>query len=323
MIHNITKHRSLIICSSPFQMLIAEKIIALNSEDQFDLLVIAIADNKKFKFYYQRLSKLCINCLYYTEPGLLGFLGFRKQLKSSHLEAPYKNIYLANIDSRHIQYIISKNRSAEIYTFDDGMANIVTDSHYYSNSEVPLSKKIIWRLLGINYYMEDIKNLSKLHYTVYENVPNIINNITFISLYESKNDQPTNTHKVTRFYVGQPLFEISNHFNDIYINQIIKSLGIDYYYPHPRENIKFKDQFKILDSPLLFEDYIIQYLKENPNNSVEVFSFFSSAILNIAKFDRVKVFYIYDEYLMCKYNDFFKLSDEHFNIPIIRKPKLN
>ena len=48
--------KSLIVCLTPLQMLIAEKIISLNPDKQFDLLVIALSDNEKYKHYYQKVK---------------------------------------------------------------------------------------------------------------------------------------------------------------------------------------------------------------------------------------------------------------------------
>ena len=55
--------RSLIMCVTPLQMIIAEKIIKLNPEQNFDLLVIALCDNDKY--YFDKLKKLCSYFLSY------------------------------------------------------------------------------------------------------------------------------------------------------------------------------------------------------------------------------------------------------------------
>lgn len=315
-------HRSLIICLTPLQMLIAEKIISLNPDKQFDLLVIALSDNEKYKHYYQKLSKFCENSLYYKAPsGFIGFLGFIKKLKLNKLNIKYRNIYLASIDSRHIQYIISKSSKANIYTFDDGTANIMQNSIYYQNSKptIPIWKRAIWRALGIKYYMEDIKTLSSTHYTIYKGLPNIISNTKYISLYQSpettSNVQIKNTLRV---YLGQPLNDISSIFDNYFLNDTLKNLNLDFYFPHPRErNIPLADDFIVINTEHVFEDYIITLLETNPSTNIEVFSFTSSALLNIAGLDRVYPKYIYNTFLYSKYESFYNLVDNFFNIPVI------
>lgn len=313
------KPRSLIMCVTPLQMIIAEKIIQLNPKEDFDLLVIALSDNDKYQYYYDRVKVICVSSLYYiTEKGIKGFLSYIKKLNKNKLNRGYENFYLASIDSRHFQYILSRNKKANIYTFDDGTANIIPQSLYYSNSKPRLFKRIIWRFFGIKHYMEDIKKLSSLHYTIYNNVPNIIKETQLVRLYKDSDLNPTSVNKVSKIYLGQPLEEISDIFTGDYISQRLKKLDIDFYYPHPREKGIPKGDYTIVTSPLVFEDYIITYLKDNPEVRVEVYSFISSAILNIASLDRVDVCYIRDPYLYNLYKNFYIFSLKNLNISLLQ-----
>jgi beta-galactosamide-alpha-2,3-sialyltransferase len=305
-------------CTTPLQMLIAEKIIKINREDNFDLIVIALNDNEKYSLYYKRLSRLCISSLYYkTQPGLKGFNNYIKKLKENKLNKNYSNLYLASIDSRHLQYIVSKNYTSNIYTFDDGTANIIPNSIYYSDIEPPKWKKIIWSIMGIKYYMKDIKKISKLHYTLYNNIPNIIDNTFVISLYDNENKKfikENSINNIIKIYLGQPLCEISNNFTDKYIVRSIENLKIDYYYPHPREKNIPKGNYKIINTPLIFEDYIMVFLKNNPNCKIEIYSFISTATINLVGLNRIVLNYIYDEYLHNNYKEFYEFSEKKFGI---------
>lgn len=315
--HGKQESKSLIMCTTPLQMLIAEKIIQLNQGEDFDLLVLALNNNQKYRYYYNRLSEICENSLYYIpKAGLTGFFDFLKELKNSNINKNYKNIYLASIDSRHFQYIISKKYSADIYTFDDGTANIISSSLFYSTSQPFNLKKIIWRLIGVKYYISDIKKRSKIHYTIYNNVSNIVSKLKFLSLIPNlklKNES-LNTNKVVKFYLGQPLLEISEKFNNAFIENKIKKLEPHFYYPHPREKVYPAINCKVIDSKLIFEDFILQYLIDNPDLEVEVYSFISTALLNISSLPRVSVIYIQDEYLVEKYKDFYFFVKNNFNI---------
>lgn len=302
-------------CTTPLQMLIAEKIIELNSDNEFDLLVILLYDNDKYKYYYNRLKKMCVNSLAYTpKTGLNGFVKFIGQLKKSYLNKKYQRLYLASVDSRHFQYLISKNISSNIFTFDDGTVNIVHNSLYYSNFKPKLLRRVAWRIMGVRVYMEDIKNLSLLHYTIYENIPNIIKNTQLIKLYKEEALYPVETDKIVKIYLGQNLAEISSTLDSNYMINVIEGLNIDYYYPHPRERKIPIGQFKLVESSLVFEDYIVEYLKNNLDMRVEVYSFFSSAILNIANLNRVTVRYMYNSYLYDKYKGFYDLAEKTFKV---------
>lgn len=313
------KNKSLIMCVTPLQMIIAEKIIQLNPKQDFDLLVIALSDNEKYRYYYDRLKNICIASMYYTtEKGMKGFFNYIRKLNKTKLDGKYQSLYLASIDSRHFQYVLSRNKKANIYTFDDGTANIIPQSLYYSNSKPKFFKRMVWRGFGIKHYMEDIKKLSSLHYTIYKDVPNIIEKTQFVKLYGEYKSRSTPVTRVVKIYLGQPLEEISIDFNSQYVAEIIAKLGIDFYYPHPREKVIPKDDFNIITNQLVFEDYIVSYLEDNPEVMVEVYSFISSAILNIASLDRIELNYIYDSYLYKNYKDFYEFAKNAFNIQSIR-----
>lgn len=309
---------SLIMCVTPLQMLIAQRIIDLNSDRNFDLLVMVLNDNEKYKYYYDGLKKKCLSSLYYiSKSGVGGFFDFIRKLKTNNLNKNYKELYLASIDSRHFQYIVSKSFLASVYTFDDGTANIIPSSLYYSNTQPPRLKQYIWRLLGVKSYMEDIKARSQLHYTLYKNVPNIIKNTKYISLLPQIKSDCSGENKIVKFYLGQPLTEIDEKFNHNFVESKLEKLKVDYYYPHPREESYPNGEFKIIESPLIFEDFILQYLMENPKNNIEVYSFISSALLNISCVSQVSLIYIKDIDLFEKYEEFYFFAKTNFNIPCI------
>lgn len=95
--------RSLIMCTTPLQMLIAEKIIELNSDKKFDLLVLVSNDNNKYAYYYNKLKEKCIDSFYYIPKiGLNSFFDFLRQLHKMY------KFFLVSVDSRFFQYIFSK-----------------------------------------------------------------------------------------------------------------------------------------------------------------------------------------------------------------------
>lgn len=313
----IKKNRSLIMCVTPLQMLIAEKIIDLKSDESFDLLVVALNDNEKYRAYFERVKKHCVNSLYYVQgKSRLVFFDYIKKLKKNNLDIKYNNYYLASIDSRHFQYIISKNKHSDVFTFDDGTANIMPSSSYYSNSKPKFLKRAVWRILGVKYYMKDLKEKSLLHYTLYKDIPNIIDNQQYLSLIPLGDEkQSVLKDKTIRVYLGQPLTDISEKFDLSFVKSNVDKLKVNYYYPHPREKVYPEGNYQIIQSPLIFEDYIVQFLKDNPNVSIEVYSFTSTALLNIMSLDRVQVIYIYDNQFFKLYKSFYGFSEELFGIP--------
>lgn len=314
------KSTNLIICTTPLQIIIAEAIVNLYPSETFDLIVVTSSDNTKYRYYYDRLSQLCHNYLFYkNRESIVDFLQFITVLKlTKKIHMKYENIYLASIDSRYIQYVVSKNHEAKVFTFDDGTANILPNTIYSEEIIPAFFKRSIWRLLGIKYYMNDIKELSLLHYTIYKDIPNIITNTQFIEL--GNKPQNSGCYEITdtkKFYLGQPLNEVSKTYDLKYMEKIVDILDVDFYYPHPRETIIPDGSFKVINSNLIFEDYVITYLNDNPNTKIYVYSFTSSCILNIANLDRVEPIYIFDDYFNLRFSELYKLANERLNISLM------
>lgn len=67
-----------------------------------------------------------------------------------------------------------------------------------------------------------------------------------------------------------------------------------------------KGNYQIDKNSLAFEDYIIQFLKDNLNVTIKVYSFTSTALLNIVSLYRIQVSYMHDD-------KFFKLNKSFYN----------
>lgn len=327
---NKSKNRKkcLLICATPLQVLIAEKIISLNSEKDFYLVFTDhnYENKAKFTHYYNRLKSQCLKSIYWTDdPGLKNFLEFKSYFRYSGMDLEYSEIYLANIERRHFQYLFSRNINASLFTFDDGIGNINRNSYFYSNKKPSFIKRIIWNSLGVKHFTPDLRKNSKLHFTIYKDLPNIIHQTYYLSLYNSDllqekldSDDSYKSRRSINIYLGQPLDSIDDKFNEAYIFKILNKLDINYYFPHPRENVSPSEQISIINSELVFEDYIIEYLKEHPYTYVNVYSFISGALLNINQIRKVRVKFIFDNTLQKKYKTFYSLIQDNFTIETIK-----
>lgn len=317
------KQKSLIICATPLQMLIAEKIIELNDDQDFYLIAFFLNDSNKYSFYFEKLKNRVIKSFIFfpiSESGrqkelFINFLKFRKRYNFEFGEIYFKNYYLASIDSRYIQWIISnKNFNSKVFTFDDGVANIFKNGIYYQKLIPSLIKRIVWRFLGVTLYMEDIKKESYLHYTIYHNVKNIIDNTFELNLFV--NDNNDNNNKCYNLFLGQPYKEISHEIDSNYISKILDRFEIDFYFPHPRENsMKRYENVEYIDSNLVFEDFLKDFMKQY-NCSVRIFSFISSAGINVSNFENVQVVFLRNNELKDKMRSFYEILDFN-NIQVI------
>jgi len=310
------RQKSLIMCVTPLQILIAEKIIQSKPAEDFDIIIFALENNEKFNYYAEKLKKYA-RVYWYSHVvyknsiyNLINFLKFIFQFNLSGFNKKYNNYYLSSIDSRYFQYILSKKmESSCIFTFDDGTANIVKTSIYYLKNINDIKKSKIFRILGIKYFQEDIKDMSKLHYTIYPEFENIIQDTIEIKLFNGNGKNKIRT-KGLNIFLGQPYEEFDSYLSTDKIEKMMGDLNIKLYFPHPREKNTPKN-VEVVHTKKIFEDYIIDFLDRNQNCYLNIYTFMSSAALNVKSLDGVNIYFIQTNALISKYPDFFNMLKNH------------
>lgn len=242
-------------------------------------------DNDKFKFYAKKLERLCSTFHFIRRPtsrfkrykSLFSLLKFKNK--------EFNNVFLASVDKRSIHIILTKIKFNELYTFDDGSANLDKNSALYKDPPVFSNLRFMNIILGNKFNTKKIKKISKKHYSIYPSKENIIENVEYIPLLRL-NNKYCEKRKTIKILLGQPLF--NNRDKDIQlVRKIIKNFKIDYYYPHPREDNKING-ISYIESPLVFEDF---YIEQSSKNNIEIYTFFSSAVLNIANKETIEHIY--------------------------------
>lgn len=300
---------------TPLQVLIARKIIELKSDQTFVSIYITYIDNKKHRHYYESLSEISSSSRFVLlknntiRERLLSFYRVRKGYNEVGLSRlPIQDVYLSSIDTMFVQYILSNVKFTNLFTFDDGTANIFENSEYFLQKSQSLSKLVFKKILRIRFNtIDDVKKVISKHYSIYPNEKNIIENVEIISLFDSTTN--INCHKnfeVKKIVLGQALNIHIGQKNYINIlKKISDFLEVDYFFPHPEENLDFNRLFKIIDTHLVIEDYLINELKKDSNIKFELYTFFSSSILSLVKFDRISINIVYNRVLMDEFNDSF------------------
>lgn len=321
--HAKQESRSLIMCTTPLQMLIAEKIIQLKKNEKFDLILIINGNsNNKFKNYFNRLQLKTSKSMIYELNSvsklekIKKFMGFKKKYRKWS-DFNYSSYYLASIDNTFFHWIISnKSENSSIYTFDDGIANIYNGSLYFNEKKFLLNK-LIWKILGVGYSLNKIKNQSKIHYTIYPERENIIHKKEYISIFSKKNINIENHNANTEInlFLGQPLYEINNNYNKDYIVAILKKFNIDVYFPHPRENYNLEKEVEIIKSDYVFEDYVVNLSLEY--KKINIYTFFSTAAINVEEFPNVKIYCLINDFLKENYSGLYELFDFNSNLNLI------
>lgn len=314
------RQKSLIMCVTPLQILIAEKIIQSRPTEDFDVIIFALENNRKFNYYAEKLKKYA-KAYWYSHVvykssiyNLVNFLKFIFQFNFNGFNKRYDNYYLSSIDSRYFQYILSKKpNSSSVFTFDDGTANIVKTSIYYLKNLNDEKKNKIFKSLGIKYFQDDIKSMSKLHYTIYPQFENIIENTKEIKLFNS-NVKNKIRDKCLNIFLGQPYEEFDSNLSTDNIEKLMDQLNINLYFPHPREKNNIKN-VETVNTKKIFEDYIVDFLDRNEDCYLNIYTFMSSAALNVKSFDSINIYFIQTNTLISKYPDFFNMLKNHnFNI---------
>lgn len=267
---------NLIICCTPLQVLIAEKIIDMHPEKQFFGVMLHTVENKKFDYYKQRLQDKTDGFFSMVQHNdRWNLLKEIVQLKARFSGKQFDTVYFANFPELHIQFLLSAIEFKQLNTFDDGTVNIVKHSHFLNDDPDTLVRKFINKVLGNKYSTATLRSLSAQHYTIYPDFPNIMPNTVAVNLMDNSIAVSESSESVN-ILLGQPVYN-DNSQNIELAQKAIRQFNIHYYLPHPREKYQV-EQVKYIDTPLILEDYIAQ---EFSDRKCCVYTYCSSAILNI------------------------------------------
>ena len=291
---------NLIICLTPLQALMAQRLMAQRAEP-FDLLMLCYedADNAKFRHYFQVASAGSRHAEYALIPQSKWRreLGLPRLLRG--LDKEYATAFAASIDNPNVQYVLNRIRFAALETFDDGTGNLIPGSVLYRNSS-NRQRQLMNRLRGIRLQTEDLRRLSRRHHTLYPGQPNIAAPTVPLDLWAiagqglpEKNTanaaaaNPT-PERTRRILLGQPLLPDAAA-NAALAESLLRRFEIGEYFPHPRETYRVSGA-EYIASPLIFEDYLLESLRCEPGTRFEVYHLVSTAALNVHAFPRTAVY---------------------------------
>ena len=324
---------NLIICLTPLQALMAQRLMAQRAEP-FDLLMLCYedADNAKFRHYFQVASAGSRHAEY----ALIPQSKWRRELSLPRLlrglDKEYATAFAASIDNPNVQYVLNRIRFDALETFDDGTGNLIPGSVLYRNSS-NRQRQLMNRLRGIRLQTEDLRRLSRRHHTLYPGQPNIAAPTVPLDLWAAAgqglpesgqgglrqsegrevlrsengavdecglnerlpekntadvaatNPTPVRTRRIL---LGQPLLPNAAD-NAALAESLLRRFEIGEYFPHPRETYRVSGAEHIA-SPLIFEDYLLESLRREPDTRFEVYHLVSTAALNVYAFPRTAVY---------------------------------
>ena len=324
---------NLIVCASPLQVLIAEKIIEKYSNDSFYGIMIMSNNNDKFNYYYKKLKTKCDRgckkiflsnsfkknhhlyyyCYYiYIIVFVRIALFFRKR--------KVKNVFTSSlsIDTLFIQIVLSQlSPKVQFFSFDDGTVNIGKNGYTYTSQGFIYENSFLRKLLGLKLSISQIISRITKHYTIYPNVKNLMENTEPIHLMNTNNSKDAEKGEQDRVSIllGQPIYEHLENAEKEYIDlvhKVMRKYHIDLYFPHPRENTVIQG-IKYVETPLIVEDYILSNFKDY---AICLYTFYSSAALNFRALENIRITAIKPKNINIKHLSIYT-SFEDFGIKIV------
>ena len=263
----ISNAPDLFLCTTPLQMVIAQKIIEDPSYDgkKPDFLLSVLSDTERYRHYFQVLSESCNHSLKLSKPKFPFHLC---HIAKHFAFKRYRRIYLASIDSSFFQILVSHVRFFEIRTFDDGTANITKSSMYYQDPDtlIEKAKRVVFWIAGNRYSRKRFIDETLIHYTIYPALSNITQKISAIELTGESIDKFDTQDSITiilgtcyRQVVKKPAFDnaLINELEN-YANRNLSSNS--YYIPHPRDERNCLTKIPRINDARISEDVIAQFL---------------------------------------------------------------
>lgn len=296
--------KSLFICYTPLQLTIAESIIrhcGLCTES-LEVVYIAKATNRVVDGAISSIKKICGSVKLIKTPYSYP-IHIPEIYYIINKREEYKAVYLASIENPLVQFILSIINFDELFTFDDGTANINRGSTYYVKRKASFSEYIIQKTVRIKYDMDEIKKISSKHYTIYKDLPNIIQEVEFIPLvFDDSND--INSEKSEKRGVMGYVNECNVMLGSVYdemtdskksslmlleaCEAYMVATGLPcYYIKHPRNRLNYKfKSMEIITEPVIAEISVKNLLQKH--TAVNLYGFMSTCQINLSSFAGVK-----------------------------------
>ncbi len=269
---------NIIICLTPLHILIADKIIDSKDNELFQLIYFPDQDTEQHQYYFERIRKKVDNAYYVPvtkkiSKDIWKILNIARILKRKNKP----NFIVGNLKSIYSRLPIMFIGYTNISTFDDGFANLLTDS--FLDMEEKKYFKYFFKLFNPSLEYENIKSNIQKHYTIFNNKV-ITNNTIPIKLFDYNTSSSTLTSS-KQILLTAPFSEYNMLSKEEEINlylQVIDQFNITDILMHPNEKKRKLNQVNIIKSELIAEEYI-DLLSEK--FQVTVYALYSTALINL------------------------------------------
>lgn len=273
----------LVICNTPLQVIQIESLIKKNilKEGFFDLVFFVYNETDKLTYYYNRLKKLSNRSTYLKYQK---FPFYVYTIKKIIKHKTYNSIYTASIDNKLNHYILSFVKFDNLYTIDDGTANIWQNSNYYIKKR-SIIKSSLHYMLGCRYNLERTKKIIKNHYTIYKDIPNIVENTIYNDIFLGRKKNTTSLNSINIF-----LGTVYNEITDKKENLIVELAKLFhkknfYYIPHPRDDERYFSNVLYIEDEKISEEIIFNMLDNY--SIINLYGFGSSTQFNLMNIEGI------------------------------------
>ena len=237
--------KSFLIVRTPLQAWIAPGVLQRERTVCFDVLYISVNDSAEDRKAFSQIKDAAENAWYVVcrprSPDLLHQIEMAVRLAPVRWKCRgccWKAVFLASYDSHSIN-ALSVNASAhEIVTFDDGTANINTQSMY-----APEMKR--WRDRVYRRAFGGLSNRAFIdrvarHYTIFGEADHLMDRsrLRYLEPLFAGNGNALSEDSVT-YFIGAPFSEVLSAAQIDRLNSAVERLHINYVVRHPRQTEKF------------------------------------------------------------------------------------
>lgn len=290
--------KNIFFCITPLECLISKEII-LNynfPKKNCELFFFNSIKNEKIINYYDELEKLCsISNFYFLNKRFPRFL---IDIKTYFRNKKYLNVYVAALDSIIIHMALSSMDFQNLYTYDDGLGNILKNSIYDEPRKHPFHKRFLYKIYGNKYSTNQIIKESLTHYTIYKNFHNVVSDKTHhINLFNAK-PKTKNGKKCSiilgtvfkEYYLNISISDTYNKFQN-FINNLN---GNVFFINHPREKKLNFNNIQYIHSNKIAEEIVFEFLEKY--ETINLYGFMSTTQFNFIEYTNINHhFFVNDE----------------------------
>lgn len=290
-------NKALFIVRTPFQAWFCGRLIEKLGIGCYDFLYMTHNNSQEDIFYYDSVSSGARNASYvFVKPAIFDVftnLKIRYFLKGWFGKDCYDGVYIASINSYIINSLACSFNDAELFTFDDGSANLVEDGPYYSSDSSFRSR--FYRTIFRTQTVERVRKKISRHYTIYRGFNNIVEKerLLYIDGWASNKKGSANYSKSTnskRYFIGAPFHEVMSKAEIGSMLRLLGDLRIDGYIRHPREIQPLPIAAHVIDKGgRIAEDVIIDC---SDGCGVELYGYLSTVMINLKDYAEKKVVFV-------------------------------